>query len=733
MTARLRLSALLSIVAVLAIGCQKVDPPRPAVSGDLARGNPPTTLSAAATIQADAPTPTPLSPDRQARLDAELASIPAGCEILSTKNCLLPFPSDAHTIQDLDTGTHRRINLPTGLLPNVGGTTLDPTEWNRNDGWSPSTPILVFVPGLDPDATALPKEGDVGFSVTADSATVIVDLTTDQLVPHWAEMDSRATDPNNRALILRPATSLIETHRFAVGLRRMIGTNGVPIPAPITFQAIRDNNATADERVTARQRQFNIVFPEMAKAGVARDGLYLSWYFTVASQNTLASRILAMRDDAFGKLAGQSPKYTVTGTDTTDLQPGIDRVVRGTFKVPLYLDGDGGPGSRMTYSPLNGDPVALNNTSANFTCSIPSSAVKNGEATPVVYGHGLLGSADEAASSQVQATAAANNAVYCATDIIGLAEQDTANAVEVLGDLNKFPSIPDRLQQAMLNTLFLGRLMIQQNGLGATKEFQTSAGANLLNSTSAYYDGNSQGAIFGGAVTAVAQDWTKAVLGVGGMNYSTLLNRSVDFDRYFAVMRQAYPDPLEQQILFGIIQMLWDRGETSGYVQHLTDRVYDRTPPKQVLMTVAFGDHQVATVTADNMARTLKIPIYQPALAKGVEPLIGSPLQSDYFFNLDPIRKFPLNGSALYYWNAGTLSPPPGNITPEMSAEYKAQCSGADAETLVQCQDPHEDPRRQPQVVAQKKQFFQPAPAGTIINVCKDEPCVSKPADQFKY
>ncbi len=733
MTARLRLTALLCAVAVVAIACQKVAPPSPAVSGDMNKGNPTTTVSAAQTISTDSPTPVPLSPDRQARLDQELAQIPQGCEILSTKNCLLPFPSDFHTTTDDSKGTHLRVNLPDGQVPNVRGVTLDPTEWNRNDGWSPNTPILVYVPGLDPSKTALPTEGDIGFSVTSQSATQIIDLTTGQLVPHWAEMDSRASSPNNQLLILRPATSLIETHRFAVALRNMIGTDGAPIPAPITFQAIRDNNLTGNARVAERQRAFNIVFAQMATAGIARQGLYLSWYFTVAGADTLAGRALSMRDDAFGRLAGASPKYQITSVDTkgADLQPGIAKVVRGNFEVPLYLDNGGGPGSRMTYSPLNGDPLAVGTTTADFTCSLPEAGIKNGEATPVVYGHGLLGDADEAASSQVQHTAAALNAVYCATDIVGLAAGDIANATAALSDLNKFPSIPDRLQQAMINTLYLGRLLIHVNGLGNSKPFQTTSGANMLNNSSAYYDGNSQGGIFGGAVTAIAQDWTKASLGVTGMNYSTLLNRSVDFDKYFAVMRQNYPDPLEQQIIFGLLQMLWDRGETGGYVQHLTDRTYDRTPPHEVLLSVAFGDFQVATITADNIARTLKLPIYQPTLAKGVQPLLGYDSQSDYFFNLDPIRKFPLEGSALYYWNAGTLSPPAGNITPEMSPAYQAQCTGPNADSLVQCQDPHEDVRRQPPVIAQKKSFFQPK--GTITNVCQDDPCEAKPRSSFDY
>ncbi len=732
MTVRLRLTALLAALAVAAVGCQHAETPKPAFSGDLDKGNPTTTVSAAQQISTDIPTPEPLSPERQARLDGALATIPAECEVLSDKDCLLPFPSDFHTRTDDATGTHKRINLPAGQLPNVDGVTLDPTAWNQNDGWSPSTPILAYVPGLDASKTALPSEGDIEFSTTEQSATAIIDLTTGQLVPHRAEMDSRATSDDDRLLILRPATSLIETHQFAVAFRHMIGADGFPLPAPITFQAIRDNNDTGDARIEARQREFNVAFPKMAAAGVGREGLYLAWTFTVASPQSLAGRVLSMRDDAFGKIAGVAPAYKVTEVRETGLQDGIGKVVSGTFEVPLYLDGGGAPGSRMTFSPLNGQPIASGTYTANFTCSVPEKGLESGEAVPVVYGHGLLGSADEAASSQVQHTAATNNAVYCATDIIGLAEDDLANAAAALSDINQFPSIPDRLQQAMINTLFLARLLTNQNGLGAAPEFQTSAGANMLNNAEAYYDGNSQGAIFGGAVTAVSTEWTKAVLGVGGMNYSTLLNRSVDFDEYFAIMRGSYPDPLQQQIIFGVLQMLWDRGETAGYVQHLTDRAYDRTPKHEVLMTVAFGAHQVAPITADNIARTLRLPIYQPTLPKDVDPMLGvATPQTDFFFNLDPIRKFPFEGSALYYWYDGTLPPPLGNITPTMSSAYQAQCQGSAAETDVACQDSHEMPRRQPQVIAQKKAFFQPD--GTITNVCKDEPCVGKPRSEFDY
>jgi hypothetical protein len=382
----------------------------------------------------------------------------------------------------------------------------------------------------------------------------------------------------------------------------------------------------------------------------------------------------------------------------------------------------------MTYSPLNGDPIASGTYTADFTCSLPEEGIENGESVPVVYGHGLLGGSDEAASSQVQHTAAENNSVYCGTDGIGLAEEDVEFDIQVLGNISLFPSVADRLQQGMLNTLYLGRLMIHLDGLGNSPEFQTTGGANMINTDEAYYDGNSQGAIMGGAVTAIAQDWTKASLGVGGMNYSTLLDRSVDFDQFAGILRGAYPNSLDQQLAFGLLQMLWDRGETSGYVQHLTDRAYDRTPAHEVILTVAFGDHQVAPITAQNIARTLRIPIYEPTLAEGVVPD-----GVEAFWNLQGIAKFPLSGSALYFWNSGTLPPPVGNITPTMGAEWIAECSGANAANVdtPPCADPHEDPRRQPEVIAQKLSFFQPE--GVINDVCKEEPCVSKPRSDFDY
>ena len=75
----------------------------------------------------------------------------------------------------------------------------------------------------------------------------------------------------------------------------------------------------------------------------------------------------------------------------------------------------------------------------------------------MLYGHGLLGSAREAlgASSRY---ARVTNTTTCATWWIGMSEEDIGVVLQALGDMSAFRSIPDRLQQSMLNFLFLGRL-----------------------------------------------------------------------------------------------------------------------------------------------------------------------------------------------------------------------------------------------------------------------------------
>ena len=208
-----------------------------------------------------------------------------------------------------------------------------------------------------------------------------------------------------------------------------------------------------------------------------------------------------------------------------------------------------------------------------------------------------------------------------------MATEDITNVGLILHDISFFPSLADRAQQGFLNFLYVGRALLHPDGARTLPAFQDDDGTPLLDTSELFYDGNSQGGIMGGSLTALSPDFTKAVLGVPGMNYSTLLNRSVDWEgefldpadpgipAYASFNYNAYPDKVEQQLVFAMLQMLWDRGEANGYAHHMTDDPYPNTPAHQVLLEAAFGDYQVTNHGAEVEARTIGADFLQTALA----------------------------------------------------------------------------------------------------------------------
>ncbi len=280
--------------------------------------------------------------------------------------------------------------------------------------------------------------------------------------------------------------------------------------------------------------------------------------------------------------------------------------------VPCYLDKPGcPPGSGFAYQKTRKTAFAWipqrikgNTMDAQFICVIPRVALTQ-PARLALYGHGLLGDPDEVMAGNIQSMTSEHDFVYCATREIGMADEDVPNAISILKDFSGFSTLADRLQQGLVNGLMLGRLMAHPQGLVTNAAFHNAAGAPVIDTSALYYDGNSQGGIFGGALTAIAPDFERSVLGVPGMNYSLLLPRSVDFDTYNAFWVPAYPNRLDRMLTLSVIQTLWDRGEADGYAQHMTGRPPANTPLHSVLLHVGLGDHQVAQISAENEARTI--------------------------------------------------------------------------------------------------------------------------------
>lgn len=765
------------------------------------------------------------------------------CDFFDNHYCLFPWPNDYFTKTDSSTDTGKRINLNILSMPkNIAGKPIDPTEWNRNDGFSPGQPILVRIPNLNTVKTGAVPITNISDSMRDSQPVVVIDADSGERQLIWSELDANLTkftacdairpvdaalgiagdaglpaaeqikalgdqlraqckallpqieiplfDPGP-ALIIRPAINFKEGHRYIVALRNLKDGSGNVITAPASFQIYRDNHSSLLPQVNNRRAHMEQLFSKLGSAGIQRSTLYMAWDFTVASKRNLSERILRMRDDSLAALGDSTPGSGINGnaptiskvTYTDKVSSTIAREIRGVITVPSYLTLPNGiAGSRLYYpagSNLPGRNPTTPTQTFDFLCRIPYKAfgiAANADPTtataavparPALYGHGLLGSKSEG-SGQVGDMIQENNFIYCATDWIGMASHDTSilsgqldttyydppfgdvlNVLTILTDVSNFPTLADRVQQSLINFTYLGRAVINPRGFCSLDAFKVN-GQCMVDTRELFYDGNSQGGIIGGALVAISPDIKAGVLGVPGMNYSTLLQRSVDFDQYASVLYTSYPGSLDQQFILSFMQMLWDRAENNGYAQHLNaTSPYANTPPKRVLLTPAFGDHQVSMYTAEVMARTIgaKVHCYTvvsgssaqqgPAVKPGANPAVlaeaaarpdislGRRHPDDKPYDgipcIDPESSY--NGNALTVWDSGPLvkadgspnpygvAPPPTNNTPPRpELGYGA--------------DPHEFPRSTFADRATKSDFLKTG--GGFVDHCGGQPCTTR-------
>ena len=680
-----------------------------------------------------------VAPARAQAPGDELPGADARCDGLDPAVCLLPWPNDYFTVADASTDTGRRLNLDILSMPrNVAGKPIEPIDQNRNDGFSPGTPIITKVPGLDNEAafanTDPVRLSNIHAYKHPHAPIVVLDAETGERHPIWSELDAQASTDADRVLIVRPAVNFEEGHRYIVALRNLKDANGETIAPQAPFAALAEEGAT-----TPRDEHFeNDIFPVLEDNKIERDELYLAWDFTVASERNLSERMLSIRDDAFAQLGdtdladleveGDSPQYVVT--EVEDFEPcGADgcqegedddlaRRVTGRVLVPCYLDQPGcPPGSKFAYVPGSTIPTRIpgNTYPAVFICNIPRSLV-NGETVeqgrPTLVGHGLLGTADQVNGGKFIKMGREYGFVFCGADWIGMAQEDIPNAVTILADLGRMSTLADRGQQGFLNFMYIGRALIHADGFSSDPAFQFTVGdetASVIDTSRLYYAGGSQGGIMGGALTAVAPDFTRAYLGVPGMNYSTLLQRSIDFDTYSIVMYNAYPNEIERQLLFALAQTLWDRAESNGYAHHMTTDPYANTPPHEVLMHEAFGDHQVTNWATEVMARTVGAHVRKPELDPGRSPLAVP------FWGIPEIESFPFAGSALMVADVGPLRDEGGETkgTTPPPIENRANDQGV---------DPHgPDQSETEEGQFQMSQFL--TPEGLVVDICGALPC----------
>ncbi|MEL6180100.1 MAG: hypothetical protein AAFS10_14165, partial [Myxococcota bacterium] len=297
-----------------------------------------------------------------------------------------PYPSDFYLVDDPESPTGRRLEIPTPAFPSMDDT-LGP-YFNGVDGYSLIPLIVAYLPG-GVDVTSLPSPVDHAESVADSSTVLLIEEGTWARVPLLAEIDANVPDPANAALLIRPLVALKPDTGYIVVLREGIrAPDGSPHAANEAYTALRDGIATQDPAVEAQREDFTLVAQAMDEASIAPETTLLAWSFHTRSEERLVGPLLAAQQVANDAPLGQA---TITEDFIQDTSNGLNRQIRGTFTAPEFADPNTGA---FVWDPDTGEIMVFGEREVPFVMTIP---VAIDEPRPVImYGHGFLGTSIQA-------------------------------------------------------------------------------------------------------------------------------------------------------------------------------------------------------------------------------------------------------------------------------------------------------------------------------------------------
>ena len=544
--------------------------------------------------------------------DALDLATPDNCNPLGGARCVAPWPSAVYEIDDPATETGRKLDVPVDTLPtNIDGIAFDPTSYNRHDGFSSAAPMITAFPtGID--GANLVHYSNYAASVTDASPTVLIDMSTGELVHHFAELDARvADDPASQALFLRSAKMLKGGTRYVAAIKKTLkAKGGGELPIPEGFQAILDDEKTSHPLLEKIRPRYTEIFAALEAKGIAKTDLVVAWDFTTQSRSTVRADLLDARTATLAMAGTDGAGLDFTATDTAQTDTRIARRIDGTFDAPLFLSNKTATVTTKFLRDADGKPMANGLYRVPFTAIIPQCALTALAPVPImIYGHGLLGDGTQAASGGTRSAAAEICVIAIGTDMRGMAAMDVANVVTALNDANQGPLIFDVLIQGMMNHIALVQIargpMAQRLFLDGTRP--------LADPSKVYYYGISQGGIMGTTVCAIDPVIKRCVVQVGAINYSLLLERSRDWPRYRTTLIGAYPNGLDVALILNVMQQEWDRTEPTAVADVIVGQGFPGTPPKQVFMQMAIADDEVSNVASEYQLRTMDIPVLTPS------------------------------------------------------------------------------------------------------------------------
>ncbi len=537
--------------------------------------------------------------------------IPAECNPLGGQGCMLPWPSMVYAKENPATETGFQLDIPIAAMPvNINDSQVDPARLNRWDGFSAIGPILAMFP-TGVSSTGLPRHQDPSESLAPASPIVLLDITSGERVPFFAEVDVNTLEVPQRALIIRPLARLEGGHRYAVAIRNTVkAADGTDLPVPAAFAAMRDGGSYNHPKFAALAARSTAIFDALATAGVTKDELVLAWDFVVVSDLSIRSDLTAMRAAALPAIGPTGANLSFTAVESGNTPQSYKRYL-GTFQSPDFLT-NGEENDSILRRGADGLPVVQGMRDANFAAIIPKCVETQPLPRPtIVFGHGLFGSAEEYLNNGFVQDLAQT---YCfniiAGDFIGLTERQVPAVASAIANLNRANWVTEKLAQSVID--FIALESITRGPMATSPQFAFN-GAPVIDPTKTFYVGGSLGGIMGNTIMAYDPNLTRGVLAVPGGNWSLLLERSTAWSALKGTAQGNYADPEHYQlgIALGLGMGLepYDPMTTAKHV--LRDPILGN-PPKKILMWYAIGDALVTNISTEMIAREMGIQMLGP-------------------------------------------------------------------------------------------------------------------------
>lgn len=583
--------ALFTIALIMSLGCDDEVTPDPVA--DAALGG----------VPADAMTPVDASPDSSlddaapapdAAPPVDLYPNLPGGNPLNPSVALYPFPSDFLLADDAETATGRRLRIPAEALPEV----IPAGFFDVHDGFTRTPSILATLPG-GIDVATLPSPTDHAESVADDATVWLIHAETGARVGALVELDARAPNPVDQALIIRPLATLAPDTDYVVILRRGLTTPaGLPHVANPAFVALRDGVPTDVPEIERQRGSFERVNRVIEDAGLNPDEVILAWSFHTRSEVQVVSPLLRMQQIA------QTAPVDVYEITQDEIQ-GENRQLTGTFEAPNFVDEAG----RLAFDE-DGVVVQQGTRTVPFRMTIPLSI--ESPRPVILYGHGFLGQRNQATRGSFNALCRAGQ--YSAVAVnFGFHEEVFRPLLTALAsDITQLYKVVNETLQTFPNSTLLVRLTREVLARELTREIDGEEVA-LIDPERVHYLGISNGGTFGFVMAATSPQLTRAVMVVGGGGLTHFLQRAVQWNEYGAVVDGLFPDLRIQQGVFALIQQTLDPVDSMNYMGRL---VHDRFPglqPLKAQVHMAIHDSQVNNLVTEWAMRSGGIPMVVPS------------------------------------------------------------------------------------------------------------------------